>query len=959
VLLTVLLLVLFAGLLQLNAALGRIEVAGEPSTTAIGLFGLSPAKATESARTAWCVWHHYADTDPLAGTHACLDALRGDAPVGAAASDSDVASRLLLTFVIIGTIVEVGAGLAAAMVLRRLRPVLRDEPVDAALRVATQRRFLFPVVAVFTAFTVVANAAIGILADADASPQLINGWAPVIWVMTALAWATAGILLLLLAVLMIRWLRPHWPTVRLIVARLRLPIAVLLVYALILSGIGTDQVQDALLANAYRPLLLVFTVLAAVVLTLQVWRSPLRILSTAATTGDPVSPRLPLIFAVGAAVAGVWWRELWGLAAVALLVVVLSTLVSVFPWRAGEQTDAGTGNPDRLSREDYDRVMQAVHWLAALPLFLLGVFMVRSGTVTAVLEPNQGGVVALVATGVVVALVSPGVPMALRGLESFSWADASYDGRRHWLNLGVFAVNLAVAIAVYADPFGVPVVVGPIAMVLFFLGLVLAALSELQRWGQRRAPVAGLRLVGFRRTPVFALLTVWFIIGSIADTDGHDAARVLTVTNQSPPLTLGQQFDRWAAANCAAGGASSDTPVTMAFVAASGGGIRAAYWTAGALDRLFPADGTPCVDDRQSVFAVSGASGGSVGAMSWVVHQSSNSGWYKQAFGTDYLSSALSWLLYVDIPRSIIGFGGVDRAAVLEESMERSQPELNQPFLATYASGPGWVPLALLNGTSAETGCRALVAPVQLGGFDQSDNVESCRSDPGKGSSAGQTGAALIDLTNGYVCSGQDLRRSTAAVLSARFPYVTPSGSFVACDRTGRVSVVDGGYVDNTGSLSTVDLFTQVRPYIDCHNDLYFHTSPLPANCATLLAGAPAPTRPIRPVFIHIDNGYASVAQAPALSRPHELLLPPLGYLNAASTINASSLQRAFTTFGCSSYVRVANRPNPDIQAPLGWTMSPAAQDDLDGQLAQIQPLASLTASAAQQCGTDGATDAS
>ena len=943
----VLLVVLFAGLLQLNAALGRIEVVGQPSTTAISLFALSPAKASENARTAWCVWHHFAapeqhsgqpgaqpepgptqsgvGVDPQTATQSCLAALRGEtgAIVPAPAGE---ASRLLRSFVVVGTVLEVGAALFVAWLLRRLRRALGDEPVDAALAVATQRSFLFSVVGVFAAFDIVANAAIGVLADGNASPGTVNGWAPVIWVFTALAWATAGVLILLTAVLAVRWLRPHWRSVRLACNQLRVPIAVLAVYGLILSGLGTDQVQDALLANAYRPWLLVFTVLAAVVLTLQVWRSPLRTLSTAEAVGDPIPPWLPTVVCLAAVAAGLWWRNLWGLAAAAGLLVVLSTLVGAFPWRRSERTKAGAeaGNPDRLEPGDYAVVLRAVHRLAALPLALLGLYMVRSGTVTMLLEPDQYEVTVFVVVGLVVAAASVGVPSALEALEGrFRWAAASYDFRRHWLNLGVFAVNAGVAIAVYVDPYGVPVVVGPIAMVLFFLGLVLAVLGELQRWAQRSSPVAGLRLLGFRRTPVLLLLTVWFVVGSIADTGGHNAARTIAAPGQvAQAQTLQHYFERWAAANCATTGTASDTPVTMAFVAASGGGIRAAYWTAGALEQLFPADRPRCQDDRESVFAVSGASGGSVGALSWIVHDPADvSAWYKDAFGDDYLSSALSWLLYVDIPRGMVGFPGQDRAAVLETAMEHSQPAFAQPFLGTYGhDGDGWVPLALLNGTAAETGCRALVAPVQLGGFDAPGSVATCRAHPDElppGSEHGQAGVTMVDVAGGYICTGTDIRRSTAAVLSARFPYVTPSGSFPQCDGDGRVSVVDGGYVDNTGALTAVDLFAQVKPYIDCHNAAYQKVDPLPEGCAALRAGMAAPTRPIAPVFVHIDNGYESVAQAPTLSRPHELLLPPLGYLKAAGTTDAGAQQRAFVALGCppmsgspTGRTRVSRRPS-------------------------------------------------
>ena len=64
------------------------------------------------------------------------------------------------------------------------------------------------------------------------------------------------------------------------------------------------------------------------------------------------------------------------------------------------------------------------------------------------------------------------------------------------------------------------------------------------------------------------------------------------------------------------GDAGTGRPRTqpMVFVAAAGGGIRAAFWTEGVLDQVTRATNT-C--GRDSVFLVSSASGGSIGAALW------------------------------------------------------------------------------------------------------------------------------------------------------------------------------------------------------------------------------------------------------------------------------------------------------------------------------------------------------
>lgn len=263
---------------------------------------------------------------------------------------------------------------------------------------------------------------------------------------------------------------------------------------------------------------------------------------------------------------------------------------------------------------------------------------------------------------------------------------------------------------------------GPLAVLTVFLSLALVLLNELQRWAELTTPVAGFRALGLSRTPVFALLVAWFVLASVFDTQGSHGVRV-TESDDQPPLRdrveLVAQFEKWMAANCAT--APADGPLPLVVVAASGGGIRAAYWTGGVLDKLFPPTpveppaGSRCArtDGRAPVFAVSGVSGGSLGAVSWLSRpRQADPRSHTRIFGTDHLSGALAWMTFVDLPRSFIGFHGKDRAAVIEESWERKQKELAQGFYATWQQpGTDWIPLALLNGTAVESGCRVLTSP--------------------------------------------------------------------------------------------------------------------------------------------------------------------------------------------------------------------------------------------------------
>ena len=86
----------------------------------------------------------------------------------------------------------------------------------------------------------------------------------------------------------------------------------------------------------------------------------------------------------------------------------------------------------------------------------------------------------------------------------------------------------------------------------------------------------------------------------------------VTLPNQRP--TVGAAARAWyAQAKSAYDEVHGEGPVPMLVVATAGGGIRAAYWTATVLERL-EADFKDQGGVRPYLFAISGVSGGSVGA---------------------------------------------------------------------------------------------------------------------------------------------------------------------------------------------------------------------------------------------------------------------------------------------------------------------------------------------------------
>lgn len=257
--------------------------------------------------------------------------------------------------------------------------------------------------------------------------------------------------------------------------------------------------------------------------------------------------------------------------------------------------------------------------------------------------------------------------------------------------------------------------------------------------------------------------------------------------------------------------AHGEGPVPMLIVATAGGGIRAAYWTAEVLEKL--AGDFEKVDGfkdqrgvRPYLFAISGVSGGSVGATAFDAalaerdesQHKCQTGDAKCPLATtflsaDFLAPALASLVFVDTPSSFLpDFGQEDRGTALERSFETASGGLlTRPFLSLFpykknlaAEGPAlWRPILLLNATHEETGKRIIAGHVLI----ERD--------------------VFIDSLDALHVLGKDVRASTAAHNSARFTYISPAGYLG--DKHG--SVIDGGYFENYGALSALELARAAR----------------------------------------------------------------------------------------------------------------------------------------------------
>ena len=182
---------------------------------------------------------------------------------------------------------------------------------------------------------------------------------------------------------------------------------------------------------------------------------------------------------------------------------------------------------------------------------------------------------------------------------------------------------------------------------------------------------------------------------------------------------------------------------------------------------------------------------------------------------------------------------------------------------------------------------------------------------------------------------GTTRRISTAALLSARFAYVSPTGGLVACpppadDGSGnadpnRVLSGDGGYRDNTGLTTLLEFWDLLEPAIAQSNR----------------GSGP----PVVPIFVLLDNHYRSSSARNTFHRKVEFLAPLQGRSagthsvsqavleQRAASISAGALPGLPDTYLYGRWNILAPREGPEPAAPLGWVLSHSSQQRLIRQI--------------------------
>ena len=533
----------------------------------------------------------------------------------------------------------------------------------------------------------------------------------------------------------------------------------------------------------------------------------------------------------------------------------------------------------------------------------------------------------------------------------------------------------AALVGVHLDPWGVGDAVGMFALVNVALALGLVGLHFLERANLLYRPPRLLATLGFRHLPLVILIVAWWALAAVGfpkethDLQLVDRPQVATSVGRLWPQapTLDEVFRRWVAAQPElAGGVSKDEaendPVPLVLVAAHGGGIRAAYWTAAALDCIVgfsveradltaldtddeTARSRTCEDrprepaerDRaaRKIFLASGVSGGAVGihayALELTTREPFSGDWVDDRLGHDFASATVGWGLFHDLPNHFLGLrskeGGAcpdrdgfcfrqDRAAVLEETFdregadERIEPLLRHAWDLRKSRDAGdraiaeTIPLIVNNSTAVGGNARAVISAADFGDWPGEPQYNT------RYASDKRPLAGTVEALHSF-CRNQDTRLSSASLLAARFPWVSPTGRIAGKCGTGRadrlcrgeqssctVSLVDGGYVDNSGLMTIVALWPSLRDMIVRHNR----------------RGG----RKIAPVIVELDNHYQATLKPPAIEGGGggESLVPLFTALGGRRSSETYARARAFQLLPRSCVVTISPGLHPGLDRP-------------------------------------------
>jgi hypothetical protein len=436
-------------------------------------------------------------------------------------------------------------------------------------------------------------------------------------------------------------------------------------------------------------------------------------------------------------------------------------------------------------------------------------------------------------------------------------------------------------------------------------------------------------------------------------------------------------------------GASAPPCPRPIIVAAAGGASRAGFMMASIIGYFldttegthYGVTGLTAADIRKRIFAISSVSGGSMGAVMvtaalnasppasinppcaneavdqwWGVKVNNWRDCFEALTSGDFLTADFFGLAFNDA----LPFAWRDRAAVLEDSWRNrfgdvvpvnkddaaSSCGLDCPFLSLRPRPGHWIPLLVLNGTSEATGGRIVTTPLAptykpketcpaatasacplFVGADNFHDLLKMKI-PGGGWT---DWLGLIEphiMSNG---TGDDVRLSTAALNSARFPLISPPGSIRNGEQQLIDRIVDGGYFENYGALAAKELAVAVHAVAPQLRPLVIVISNDPADMLSPADDA-TPDQPDQPRPHAAGSEVWSEVHAPLNTFAHARTAHGvLGVNELEETLHAAITDCARLV------IQVRIWPDGDKPLSMSWWESPLVQRQIHRQTEQSQ----------------------
>ena len=580
--------------------------------------------------------------------------------------------------------------------------------------------------------------------------------------------------------------------------------------------------------------------------------------------------------------------------------------------------------PDDTTRARAWALGAAVDWVprvyAACPWFIAAGFALSG-------QESWLPFILLAAAGIAVMLLLPFRRNVARKLGRLAESPLVAPKTLWWASLALVLLTACLFFlypAFYGEAFGT------VGSAFLFFAVLLPPLALLGSAARRAA------------LPVISVFLVVFLGPALLDRGRHEVRRA--GAEPSNRLDLQRAAAAWTAPfhGAAQPVSAAPQPPSLFVVTTAGGGISAAMWTALLLGTV--EDARPGFAER--VFAISGVSGGALGAAVFAAavgpeaaaptavqetckaiakRTGAAEGRCAAAIGyhalsPDFLGPTVAAYAFADTFAPYVQLFTKrpvpNRAQVLEEAWEQACAQAGCPAMAgglhTLRDGLPWRPLLFLNGTHVQSGQRMVTSQVRV------------------------TPRHFIGALDFVALTGAEVRLSTAALNAARFPYVTPVGLLRDARGAHLGHVADGGYFENYGSETGAEIVQALRKLRPGARLVLVEISSDPSLRSSALerygggsAACPADER--------LDTPLALAEPGPLAKVSAQVVGPPISLYRTRSARGEQGATRAARALDCGSDDQGRPRPRlvqfalcpldgDDSRPPLGWSLSAATK---------------------------------